>query len=150
MNALGITGEIQSKKILSVLPLDCILKNKNLLYETEIYSIGEKIKDKFIENLFNLKNQVLELRKQLNVVQNKVNDNTIKIIFTGFRPDKNLIAAFELAGFELLDNYNNSVSYVIAKDVNGTSGTLKKARKNNKNIVTLEEFKNIIGEMKGE
>ena len=140
MKALSITGETISAKILSEVSLIDILEDKNKLYEKDIYQVGEKTKDKFINNLFKLKDIVINMMDELNIVQNFTNDNLIKLAFTGLRPDEKLKASLLMAGYECLDNFNKSVSYVIASDKNSNSGTAKKARKNNIPILTLEEF----------
>lgn len=151
MNALGILGEEFSKRILSVLPLDALFKDNDLLFKTDIFGIGEKTKNKFIKNLLDYKHIIRYMKDKLNIVQCKVSQANTSIVFTGMRPDKDLRDKLEILGFEIKENYNNKVSYVIAKDKNSNSGTIKKAKKNNTPIYELNEFiNNVLEGMKSD
>ena len=151
MNALGILGEEFSKRILSVLPLDALFKDNDLLFKTDIFGIGEKTKNKFIKNLLEYKHIIRYMKDKLNIVQCKVSQANTSIVFTGMRPDKDLRDKLEILGFEIKENYNNKVSYVIAKDKNSNSGTIKKAKKNNTPIYELNEFiNNVLEGMKSD
>lgn len=141
MKALGISGERTARAILSIVPLDAIFKNPQLLFSTKIQGIGDITKKTFLEKLQNTKHIIDEIRKQMKVVEVKATHDKVIICFTGFR-DKKLKVLLEAIGFEVADSYTKKVSYVIRKDESYHSSTLAKAEKDNKQILTLAEFKN--------
>lgn len=143
MKALGVSGERMARAILSVIPLDVILADKSKLYEADIEGVKDLTKDNFCKKLFISKHIIEKVRKQLIVKEVKVNHDKVMICFTGFR-DKKLKELLELAGFEVVDNYKKKVSYVLIKEKGHESSTTKKAMKDNKQILTLVEFKNTI------
>ena len=60
---------------------------------------------------------------------------------TGFR-DKDMKAAIEERGGEVVDSLTKSTSVLIVKDMTSTSSKMEKARKNGTEILDIESFKN--------
>lgn len=60
---------------------------------------------------------------------------------TGFR-DKDLKAAIEEKGGEVVDSLSKTTSVLIVKDVSSTSSKMEKAKKNGTEILDIESFKN--------
>lgn len=152
--ALGICGERMAKAILSKVPLDAILKDTKLLYDTKIDKVGEISKDNFMKNFNLLRDTIIILKKRLIIKPIKADDDKVKICFTGWR-NKNIALLLEGLGFEVSDNMSKAVSYVLVKNKEGydeqqakakdnNKSTFAKAVKNNIPIYTLEEFKNTI------
>ena len=68
-----------------------------------------------------------------------------KVCVSGFR-DANLAAKVERLGGTIQGNVSGKTTLLVTKDVNATSGKPKKARELGIKIMSVEEFKKIIGE----
>lgn len=143
VKALGISGETDAKAILSKVPLDVILNKPEILYETKIPKIGTLKKDSFLKKLNLLKPTVIKLKKELIIKPVKVNDDAVKLCFTGFR-DKRIKDMLEALGFEVVNNMSKKVSYVLIKKAGHTSPTVKAAKDYKIPVLTLMEFKDTI------
>ena len=66
--------------------------------------------------------------------------NHINVLFTGVR-DKSLSNHIIEHGGILSETFNKSVNVIIAGDVNSNSNKIKKAKKNNIPIMSLDDFK---------
>lgn len=141
MKALGVCGERIARSILSVIPLDAIIEDNERLYKANIGGIKEKTKGNFCKKLVLMKHIIDKVRKQLIVKEVKVDHDKVMICFTGFR-NKKLKELLELMNFEVVDKYKKKVSYVLIPKEGHESATVKSAKKDNKQILTLEEFKN--------
>lgn len=152
VKALGLIGETYAKEILSLITLDELLEDPDKLMQIEIFGIGIKIKSKFIKNLLLFKQIIDKIKSQIKVVPVDVTDNKVQICFTGFR-DKNLKALLERVGFEVLNSFKKSCSYVITPEEGYVSETTKKAinRKVPIPVLSLERFKDdVLAQMKHE
>lgn len=148
VKALGIIGETYAKEILSLITLDEIYDDPNKLLELEIHGIGEKIKNKFIKNLLLYKHIIEKIKTQINVTPLNVEDNKVQICFTGFR-NKSLKELLEAVGFEVLNSFKKSCSYVLTPEAGHISKTTEKANKNNIPVLSLNEFKDtVLADMK--
>ena len=148
VKALGIIGETYAKEILSIITLDEIYEDPNKLLEIEIHGIGKKIKDKFIKNLILYKHIIEKIKTQITIVPLDVKDNKVQICFTGFR-NKSLKELLEAVGFEVLNSFKKSCSYVLVPERGHISKTTEKADKNNIPVLSLEEFKDtVLADMK--
>lgn len=67
-----------------------------------------------------------------------------KVVFTGFR-DKGLEAAIERAGGEVQSSYTKTTTIVVAKDPNGNSTKLDKARANGAQVIGIADITDMLG-----
>ena len=117
------------------------LKNFDLLFArlNQINGIGDK-KSELIVRYFkheNLRESVLKLINELSI-QETFGDSKKKImVFSGFRSDE-LVNELDRRGWAVLDNWNNSASYLVVADENSTSSKVAKAKKAGIPIITRE------------
>lgn len=129
------------KRILNIYYIDelmeiCIKSDVKKL--TDIHGIKEKTANKIIVGIISNMKLIEFLRKELEVGRD-AKRYSMKVLFTKVRPDERFEKFLDDKGIEVLSGYNKSVDLVITNDKNGESSKLEKARKDGKDILTLEE-----------
>ena len=142
LGALGIPdiGEKIFKKILNIYYLDELIQlciNNKLNKLTEIGGIKEKTAEKIITGIKANEKLIKFLRSVLNVKRDN-RKYTIKVTFTKVR-DKDFEKYLDSKGVLVLDNYNKEVDILIIRDKSVESSKVEKARRDGKEIVTIEE-----------
>ena len=117
------------------------LKNYDLLFAklNQVNGIGEKKSELLIRYLKDTdkREYILKLIDVLFIDESYGFNNSRSIVFSGFR-DEELASQLRALGWNVLDNWNNSVSYLVVADENSSSSKAEKARKNNIPIITKE------------
>lgn len=148
LGSIGIpdVGEKIFKKVLTVYTLDelieiCTSGKKDKLKTIE--GIKDKTAEKIIlgiimnEELINYLCRVLDVKRD-------DRKYTIKVAFTKVR-DKDFEKFLDEKGVLVLDNYNKNVDILIVKDKNTESSKVTKARKDGKEIITIDEAYKLFG-----
>jgi len=148
LGALGISGvgEKIFKKILSIYTIDEI-KEISSKYLTEKLTMIEGIKSKTAQKIIEGIQENLETIKFLCSELNVKRDNrkyTIKVCFTKVR-DKDFEKFLDSKQVLVLDSYNKSVDIVITPDKNTESNKVEKAKKDGKEIITIDEAYKMFG-----
>ena len=96
--------------------------------------------NKFIK----LYNEILEYIVRSEIKQKKGKLMNKKIVFSGFR-DKNLEKHIENEGGIVSNSVNKNTDYLVIKEMDTTTGKIKKALELNIIIITYDEFMNKFG-----
>lgn len=153
--SIGINGlSIKTFKIIfQHIKMDDIInminmKNFSLLNEKliKINGIGES-KSELLINYFKDTKKRSEFFKLLEEIKlessfNKINNK--KIVFTGCRPDQELINYLQSKGYDYSDNWVNSASYLVVPNKEFYSSKIDKADKHNVKIVTINELREVL------
>lgn len=150
--SLGIGGDKTCREILSNITLRELLRDSKALYNIKIPGIEKAKKDSFLTNMFMMKPELEHYLETLTVYPVEVNDNEVKVCFTGFR-DKKIKLLLEALGVDVVDNVTKDTTYVVVKTEAAkgeSSDKLEKARKYAKygvKIISLAELNDIMKEM---
>ena len=153
--SIGINGlSIKTFKIIfQHIKMDDIInminmKNFSLLNEKliKINGIGES-KSELLINYFKDSKKRSEFFKLLEEIKlessfNKINNK--KIVFTGCRPDQELINYIQSKGYDYSDNWINSASYLVVPNKEYHSSKIDKADKHNVKIITINELREVL------
>lgn len=141
LGSLGIPdiGRRIFKKILSIYYLDdlidiCIKNDTKKL--TTIHGIRDKTSTKIIAGILSNLQLIAFLKEKLKIKRGENKKHTIKVLFTKIR-DKEFEEFLESKGVLVLDAYSNEVDILIVPSSDTTSTKIDKAKKNNKEIVTI-------------
>ena len=142
LKGLGIDqlGETTAKLILEKHSLDSIfdLAKDQLL---SIHGIGEVTAESVVNGLTSRKSEIKELMKIVKLKEKVSGSLTgVSFCFTEVR-DKQLEADLKASGGIIADSVNKTLSYLIVKDLNGTSSKIEKAIKNNIPIIPISEVR---------
>lgn len=142
LGSIGIPdiGQRMFKKILNIYYLDDLMEiayKGDVKSLTNIHGIKEKTANKIIMGLLMNDNLIQFLKEELKVKRNDVR-YTVKVCFTKVR-DKDFEEFLDKKGIQVLESYNKEVDILIIKDAGATSSKIDKARKDGKEIITLQE-----------
>lgn len=142
LKGFGISelGETTARLILENHKLENIfdLSAEDLI---KIHGIGKITAESVVVGLKVRQKEILEMTKIVNI--KKAIEGTLtgkSFCFTEVR-DKDLEADLKAQGATILDGVNKTLSYLIVKNKNGTSSKLEKARKNNVEIIEIQEVR---------
>jgi len=143
LGSLGIpdVGRKMFKKILNIYYIDELIDicvNNDVKKLTSIYGIKEKTANKIIVGIISNLKLIEFLRKELKVTRD-TKRYSMKVLFTKVRPDEEFEKFLDDKEIEILSGYNKSVDLVITDNKDSASSKLEKARKDGKEIMTLEE-----------
>lgn len=145
LGAIGIPdiGSKIFKKILDIYYIDDLKKiaeQTDVNKLTEIRGIKEKTAEKIITGILQNMNLINFLENVLNIVHsgNSKREFKMKVCFTKVR-DKSFEKYLDSKDIEVLDSYNKSVDIVICDNNRTESDKTKKAEKDGKKILTLNE-----------
>ena len=138
-------GNKKSMEVLKIYHIDELLKicENNEAYKlTKIKGISDNTADKIVKGV----NKNLELIRFLlrNVKIINVNKIGEVVLFTGFRNPK-FTSFLNSKGIDVSDSFNKEVTLVIARNPEGKSDKLEKARKNNVQIISEIEAYDMYG-----
>jgi len=142
LGSLGIpdVGPKIFKNILNIYYIDDIMeiaKNHNVSKLIEIPGIQEKMANKIIIGLL-LNNELIEFLKDELLIKHDKKKYKMKVLFTKVR-DKKFEDYLEKKDIEVCDGYSKKIDIVICEDSNTTSEKIKKAKKDGKKIMSLNE-----------
>ena len=142
LGSLGIpdAGSKKFKKILSIYYIDELIKiceKHNVIKLIEIPGIQEKTANKIIVGILQNLDLINFLKKELLIKHDNV-EYTMKVVFTKIR-DKKFEEYLESKNIEVCDSYNKKVDIVICADKNTNSDKIKKAKKDGKLVLSLDE-----------
>ena len=148
LGSLGIPniGRKMFKRISNIYYLDELIDICNNNDSKKLLKIGgikDKTCKKIIEGVQLNKKTIQFLRSKLDVRRDE-KKYTIKVCFTKVR-DKDFEAYLESKNVLVMEDYSKEVDMVIIKDSSTTSGKIDKAKKQGKEIVTLDEAKKMFG-----
>lgn len=142
IGAIGIKGirAKRAKMVLDIYNLDALLEmSKDADSSTRklelIRAIGYNYAMALLKGVDENREMIKSLRSLVKIKERKVRGDK-NVVFTGFR-DPNLANKIEDLGYEVSDNLNHKTKLVVAKDPNGSSQKLKKARDLNIPIVDI-------------
>lgn len=149
LGSIGIPsiGRKIFKKILNIYYIDELIDiciNSDVKKLTNVYGIKEKTANKIIVGIVSNLELIQFLRKELRVER----DNkryTMRVLFTKVRPDKDFEKFLDDKEIEILSGYKKNVDLVITDNINSESSKLDKARKDGKEIITMEEAYKVFG-----
>jgi DNA ligase (NAD+) len=136
-----------------------IYKNNDKIYVSNIIKsilgFNTKTADKIVDNFdsfIDFYNKLVKLKPNIIEIKNKNKKSKYnleqfinkKIVFTGIR-DKEIEEEIENIGGKISTSVSSNTNYVIAKDINSNSGSIKKAQKLNIPILLIDEFYTLIG-----
>lgn len=142
LGSLGIPdiGVKIFKKILNIYYIDDLIKiaiNHNVSKLMEIQGIQEKTANKIIVGI--LQNiDLIEFLKNELLIKHDKKKYIMKVVFTKVR-DKKFETYLEDKDIEVVDSYNKKVDIVICNDKNGSSEKIKKAKKDGKLVLSIDE-----------
>ena len=136
--ALGISGHKTCKELLSLVTLDVLLKDPNIIYKINIEGFKNKKKKNIIDMIIYKKDEIEFFCKRLNVIPVKPTDDCIKICFSGFR-DKDMKETLEALGVIVTDNVTKKTNYLVSKNMDETS-SYKKAKDYRIPIISIPEL----------
>ena len=142
LGALGIadTGSKKFKKILNIYYIDELIRicvKHNIIKLIEIEGIQEKTANKIIVGILQNLELIEFLKKELTIKHDNV-EYIMSVVFTKIR-DKKFEEYLESKNIEVLDSYNKKVDIVICADKNTNSDKIKKAKKDGKLVLSLDE-----------
>lgn len=148
LGAIGIPdiGEKIFKRILNIYYLDELIKisRKNDINKlTNISGIKEKTAQKIIDGIKENLDLLDFLCSELDIRRDE-RKYTLKVVFTKVR-DKEFEEYLDSKDVLVLDNYNKKVDMVIVPNKGISSTKIDKARKDNKNIITIDEAYKLFG-----
>ena len=137
-------GEKKLKIILDKIP---DIMTANIVTIKNIDGIGDTTSKQFLDNFEQFK-QFYHRHFSIKNTNTNINTNNDKykhhnIVFTGFR-DKELEKQISNCGGKISSSVSSNTTIVVAKDVNGTSATLKKARENGITILDKQSLLHIL------
>lgn len=147
LGSLGIRsiGRKIFKRISSIYYIDELIEicTKGKLNKLIMEGIKEDTAKKIITGIERNIATIFILRSELNVKAYKdfrpeANENAVYVCFTKVR-DKEFEKYLNGKGVVVADSYNKQVDILICKDPNEESSKIKKARKDNKEIISLEQ-----------
>lgn len=142
MGASGCFGfGLGRRKIQTILDVheDILTKKQTVENISKIFGWTDKSASQFLEGLENFKKFLKENRDITYKVLSKKKSGGKKIVFSGFR-DKDLQLKAEQKGYEIIGNISSKVDMLVVKDINGTSGKIKKAEKLGIEIISRDDF----------
>ena len=146
-------GEKKLQAIMTVIDVSKYL-NQNHLSDNEVSELCAKVKVKtmtenFLSGCKEFKKSVVFmnlLQESLgniatSVVQSSEKKEVKKVVFTGFRPDKELQAKMKEKGWEMGDNVSKTTQLLVVKEITEMSSTkAKTAQSFGIKIITKEQF----------
>jgi DNA ligase (NAD+) len=133
IGAIGIKGirAKRAKLVLDIYNIDALLKMSDHVKGStkaikRIRTIGHKFAMTLLRGVAENKDLIIALRDLVKIKERKVEGDKY-IVFTGFR-DPDLVDKLEEAGIDVSDNLNQKTILVIAKNPNGDSVKLRRAR----------------------
>jgi DNA ligase (NAD+) len=154
LGSIGIPdiAEKTFKKILNIYYLKELIKicKENKINKlTTIGGIKGKTAKKIIEGINFNEKLINFLCSELNVKRDDRKYN-IKVCFSNIRPDEDFEKYLDNKGVMILEDYTKEVNLLIIDTKDSTSGKVKKAIKDNKDIITIDEAYKIFEYKKGE
>lgn len=144
-HALSVSGEKTCKAIFDTgITIEQMLKNIRHIYGLRIEGIKEKKMNTFTKRFIRKSPVIVDLLKIMNIIPYEKESYKFSVIFTGFR-DKNLVSEALSKNIKVEESASfKNIKYLVVADKGSTSSKVEKAKKNNIEIITKEEFKNLL------
>lgn len=144
ITALGISGDKTCRLILSLITIEELFDNTDIIFDMDIPSIGYKKKIEFMKRLTMNKDAIMHFMNQLTVLKVNTKHSDIKVCFSGFR-DNNIQVLLESLGVEVVDSVTKHINYVVVKTLDSEpTSKIKKANKYGIPIIPLGELLDIM------
>lgn len=153
MGSLGVKflGRSNAKKLIKagINTLHKFVTFDPLIEKDHIDGFGDNLKEirygidqcaGIITSLINIGINIVEPTEHIDIS----NDETLNFCFTGIRLG-NLKEAFKAKGWEEKSGVSKNLDYLVAKDPSSTSSKIKKAHNLNIKVISLNEFKSMLG-----
>ena len=140
--ALGIDGlgDGNSKLLLQHFSLDDLINDKNLNL-TSIHGIGDITAKSITSGLTERKKEIIDLLKIITIKEKSSGKlNGMSFCFTEVR-DKQLENDLKSQGAIISDSVNKTLSFLIVKDINGSSSKIQKAIKLGIKIIPIDQVR---------
>ena len=141
-------GECRIEAVLNKEPNILNIDSKKILYNIiiNISGFSENLTNRFIDGIVKFNAFKESINSHINItVKNKINNSNIlsneKILITGFR-DSELVELILNNGGEISKSLSNKVTTIIIKDKEYNNTKIEKAKRNNIDIITKQEFIN--------
>lgn len=144
LGALGIK-DARSKKFKGVSfiyyidELIEICKNMDVKSLKKIHGIGGVLAENIISGILGKLDLINFLKSELTIINTKGVDSGTVILFSKVKNNKDFENYLKEQGYEISDGYNKNVSLLIVPSLNETSSKIEKARKDGKEIITIDE-----------
>jgi DNA ligase (NAD+) len=138
-------GSSSTKKAMTVYPTLKDLRGATVEELSKVDGIAEITANCLIEGLKDNEKLIDELLKFVTITE-VVSDGKLSgktFCFTGFRDAESQEKLVSL-GAEIKSSVTKDLSYLVVKDVNGTSSKITKAKKNGTEIIAIEEMKKML------
>lgn len=144
LGALGIPGVAAKKfkKISFIYYIDELIEiclNGDVKSLTAIPGIEEKTANTIIVGIIKNEDLLDFLTRELTIISTKGADDNISILFSKVKDNKDFEKFLSDKGYDIASGYNKNISLLIVPSLNETSTKIEKAKKDGKEIITIDE-----------
>lgn len=144
LGSLGITG-VEKKKFKAISfiyyidELIDICHQGNVSLLTQIPGIGEKTAQIIIVGILKNEDLIDFLKRELTIINTKGVDSSVSILFSKVKDNKAFEKFLSDKGFDIASGYSKNVSLLVVPTLDATSNKIDRAKKDGKEIITLDE-----------